>query len=457
MTCGWTTCSSCRRHSNSSAIGGRVRRLLRQRHALLPGADFDLRGQYSHNTGVLTNGGSNGGFETAHADNIEQATVATAMQSAGYTTGLFGKYLNGYPNTVSPAYIPPGWDSWASASKGNPYSEYNYTLNQNGSQVRYGDQPQDYGTDVYVGQAQAFISQAAQEKKPFFIYLAVYAPHQPATPAPQDTQGFPGLQAPRDPSFNETDVSDKPAYIAELPLLTARQQRNIDNLYRRRAQSLQDVDRSVAALVNTLQQSGELSSTYIIFTSDNGFHLGQHRMPSGKQTANEPDIHLPLLVRGPGITAGSHVPAIAGTSTSPPPSPRWAGHRCRTTRTAARCCPSWQADRHRTKGGELSAGTLGSEHRAPRSIRRRRTGARRSRPGRRNSLRRPPGSRRSPATSHHTGQNPAVPGHSDVSLRLRGIRDRRTGTLRSEPGSLGIDQPRGQRRSGAGERVAPAR
>jgi N-acetylglucosamine-6-sulfatase len=271
-----------------------------------------LRGQYSHNTGVLTNGGSNGGFETAHADDVETSTIATAMHDAGYETGLFGKYLNGYPNTVSPNYIPPGWDSWASASAGNPYSEYRYTLNQNGMQVRYADQPQDYGTDVYLGQTQTFISKAISDGKPFFAYLAVYAPHQPATPAPQDIDAFPGLQAPRDPAFDEADVSDKPEFIRRLPLLTTRQIANIDNLYRRRAASLLDVDRAVAALVNQLQQNGQLSNTYIIFTSDNGFHLGQHRMPAGKMTAYETDIHLPLLIRGPGVPAGKHVAALAG-------------------------------------------------------------------------------------------------------------------------------------------------
>ena len=184
-----------------------------------------LRGQYSHNTGVLTNGGSNGGFETAHADNLEQSTVATAMRDAGYTTALFGKYLNGYPNTVSPSYIPPGWDTWASSIKGNAYGEYKYTLNENGKPRFYGDQPQDYGTDVYVGQAKAFINQAAQKGQPFFAYLAVYAPHQPATPANQDLNTFPGLQAPRTAAFNEANVQRQapihPRPAAPQPATTA--------------------------------------------------------------------------------------------------------------------------------------------------------------------------------------------------------------------------------------------
>jgi N-acetylglucosamine-6-sulfatase len=271
-----------------------------------------LRGQYSHNTGVLTNGGTNGGFETAHAINVEKSTVATAMQSGGYTTGLFGKYLNGYPNTVSPSYVPPGWDTWSSSSKGNAYGEFNYTLNQNGTQVRYGSKPTDYGTDVYSRQTTAFIDHAKTAGTPFFAYLAVYAPHQPATPAPQDAKTFRGLQARRDPAYNEADVRDKPAFIRNLPLMSAQVQTRVDRLARRRAQSLQAVDRDVAALVAHLAQIGDLDNTYIVFTSDNGFHLGQHRMPAGKQTAYETDIHLPLLVRGPGVAAGSHVQAITG-------------------------------------------------------------------------------------------------------------------------------------------------
>ncbi|MGZ4704671.1 MAG: sulfatase family protein [Acidimicrobiales bacterium] len=271
-----------------------------------------LRGQYAHNTGVLTNGGTNGGFETAYATGVEQSTLATSMHDAGYTTGLFGKYLNGYPNTASPDYVPPGWDTWSSSSKGNAYGEFNYTLNQNGQQVDYGSAPEDYGTDVYSRQTTDFIDQAHSAGKPFFAYLAVYAPHQPATPAPQDAQAFPGLQAPRDGSYDEADVTDKPQFIQQLPPLGPQVQRRVDALARRRAQSLQAVDRDVAGIVDHLRQTGELDRTDIVFTSDNGFHLGQHRMPAGKQTAYETDIHLPLLVRGPGIAAGGHVQAITG-------------------------------------------------------------------------------------------------------------------------------------------------
>jgi arylsulfatase A-like enzyme len=103
-----------------------------------PSRTVILRGQYPHNTGVLTNNLPNGGFEKAYASGIESATAATLLHDAGYRTVLLGKYLNGYPDTASPSYIPPGWDEWYSPSAGNPYTEYNYTLNENGSQVVYG-------------------------------------------------------------------------------------------------------------------------------------------------------------------------------------------------------------------------------------------------------------------------------------------------------------------------------
>jgi len=271
-----------------------------------------LRGQYSHNTGVLTNGGTNGGFETAHATDVEKDTVATAMQAAGYKTGFFGKYLNGYPNTVSPSYVPPGWDTWSSSTKGNAYGEFNYTLNQNGTQISYGHEASDYGTDVYSRQTTSFIDDAKTTGTPFFAYLSVYAPHQPATPAPQDARAFPELQAPRDPAYDEADVTDKPQFIQDLAPLDDAAQQRIDAMARKRAQSLQAVDRDVAGLVDHLRAIGQLDNTVIIFTSDNGFHLGQHRMPAGKQTAYETDIHLPLLVRGPGIAPHSHVGALTG-------------------------------------------------------------------------------------------------------------------------------------------------
>jgi N-acetylglucosamine-6-sulfatase len=264
-----------------------------------------LRGQYPHNTGVLTNSLPDGGFEKAYADKLESATVATLLHGAGYRTVLLGKYLNGYPDTASPTYIPPGWDEWYSPSAGNPYSEYNYTLNENGTPVVYGATAADYLTDVIHRKAVDFINRgAANPNQPLFVYFASYAPHAPYTPAPRHAALFPNVKAPRPPSFNEPDVSGKPDYIKNRPLLTQAEINNIDAAYRNRLRALQAVDEAVADLITTLAANGRLSNTYIFFSSDNGYHMGEHRLLPGKYTPYETDLHVPLIVRGPGVPAG---------------------------------------------------------------------------------------------------------------------------------------------------------
>ncbi len=277
-----------------------------------PSRASTLRGQYAHNTGIWSNGGENGGFERAYGNGVEQDTVATRLHAAGYTTSLTGKYLNGYPNGARPDYVPPGWDNWASSVYGNAYSEYDYVLNQNQSYHVYQHHPRDYGTDVYMRLTDGFIRGAAHDHRPFFAYVPVYAPHQPATPAEQDASKFPTAVAPRTPSFDQADVSLMPRFIRHLPRFTPQETLAIDRLYRQRIRSLQAADRGVVRLVRTLRATHQLDNTYIVFSSDNGFHLGQHRMPAGKQTAYESDIHVPLLVRGPGVRARAHVQAMAG-------------------------------------------------------------------------------------------------------------------------------------------------
>jgi arylsulfatase A-like enzyme len=263
-----------------------------------------LRGQYSHNTGIETNSGANGGFATAYRNGLERSTIATWLQDAGYATAHFGKYLNGYPGPAPDAYVPPGWDEWYSAVAGDPYSQYDYTLNENGTFVAYGHEPGDYGTTVYTRKAQAFIGRAVAAGRPFFASLAVYAPHLPATPAPPDVDLFPGVQAPRTASYNEEDVSDKPLWLQAVPPMTKWMIANTDSAYRKRIQSLQSVDRAIGELIGTLRDTGQLDNTFIVFASDNGFHLGQHRLQQGKQTAYEEDVHVPIVVRGPGVPAG---------------------------------------------------------------------------------------------------------------------------------------------------------
>jgi len=230
-----------------------------------------LRGQYVHNHGVLGNGGPNGGFATFHRLGGEDSTVATWLHDAGYRTALLGKYLNGYPEDADPSYVPPGWDEWdalvAEAPAGGGYIDY--ALNENGRRVTYGSEPEDYSTDVLSAKATDFIARTTAADQPFFLYLAPFAPHAPSIPATRHAEAFAEARAPRSAAFNEADVSDKPSWVRDRPVLSDEQVAEIDAQYRDRLRTLLAVDEMVATLVQTLEATGELENTYLFFTSYN--------------------------------------------------------------------------------------------------------------------------------------------------------------------------------------------
>jgi arylsulfatase A-like enzyme len=271
-----------------------------------------LRGQYGHNTHILGNRPPDGGFENFYALSEEDSTIATWLQSAGYRTALIGKYLNGYPNGVDPTYVPPGWDEFYSLVKGDPMEMYSYTLNENGRLKKYGQKDKDYSTDVDARLAIDFVNRAASGGKPFFLYVAPYAPHGPAIPARRHTKLFIGAKVPQSPSFNEKDVRDKPGYVRDHKRSDEEDIKGLNRLYRRRLQTLQAVDEMVASLVTTLQAAGQLDRTYIFYSSDNGFLMGQHRLGAGKVAPYEESIKVPLVIRGPGVPAGRKIDKLAG-------------------------------------------------------------------------------------------------------------------------------------------------
>ncbi len=279
-----------------------------------PGRTTILRGQYVHNHGVFTNSPPSGGFERFQELGLENATLASALQGAGYRTALFGKYLNGFESDPDDLFVPQGWTEWFGVVAGSGYSNYGYTLNEGGTLVPYGSEADDYLTDVLAGHARAVVLRSLDLGQPFFLYFAPYVPHTPATPAPRHAQLFAGVTAPRTPSFNEADVSDKPALIANLPPLGALEILEIDGQYRRRLRSLQAVDEALADLIALLAANGQLDSTYFLFTTDNGYHMGQHRMPPTKYLAYEEDVLGPLVVRGPGVAAGRVVELPANSA-----------------------------------------------------------------------------------------------------------------------------------------------
>jgi arylsulfatase A-like enzyme len=286
-----------------------------------------LSGKYPHNHGVLSNEAPNGGFVKF----LDGDTLATRLQVEGYHTGLIGKYLNNYgtgPN--SPTYIPPGWDDWKALINAT-YSVFDYSMNHNGSMVNYGHAPADYQTAVLGDLAAASVTAGLATGKPLFLHVAPMAPHvEDWTIGPTLVDGFQENEDPwrwvarpdpRDqtgpkaawwsyianiltnyvrtlPSWNEADVSDKPAFMQNQAMDAA----DIgwsEVQYRTRLLCLLPVDDIVGKIAAALGPT-QLANTVFILASDNGFMLGEHRK-SQKLAAYEPSIRVPLYISGPGI------------------------------------------------------------------------------------------------------------------------------------------------------------
>ena len=267
-----------------------------------------LTGLYDHNHGVLGNALPDGGFEKFLWEGHEEDSIAVHLQEGGYQTGFFGKYLNGYPGDEGPTHVPPGWDEWY--GKLDEQKLYDYRVNENGEEVSYGREEEDFYTDVLSEQATDFVRRAAPGDTPFFAYVAPTAPHGPATPAERHKGTFADEEAPRPPSFDEKDISDKPPPVRDARHITEEETSDIDDYYRQRLESMLAVDEMVGSLVDELEAAGELENTYIFFTSDNGWFQGEHRIRSTKNRPYEESARVPLLARGPGVPAGSEVQGL---------------------------------------------------------------------------------------------------------------------------------------------------
>lgn len=267
-----------------------------------------LTGQYAHNNGVTTGNG----FLLLDGTR----TLAVWLHDAGYRTGLIGKYVNGYGrrNAGGPTLVPPGWSEWDATI---PFDQapYEYDLSENGTVVHYGGAPSDFKGTILTAKALDFLSRNAPSPVPFFLWVTYTSPHNvypfdggsyvgcdnAARPAPGDVDAFANAPVPKSPSFDEADVSDKPDDVSRLPGLGAGGAAEMERQIRCRLAALQYVDRAVAQMVGSLRDAGELNNTLIIFTSDNGMVLGEHRIPGSKIYPYEESIRVPLLMRGPRI------------------------------------------------------------------------------------------------------------------------------------------------------------
>jgi N-acetylglucosamine-6-sulfatase len=249
-----------------------------------------LRGQYPHNTGVISNYGPHGGVGAFEAARNDEDNLATRLDAAGYRTGLFGKYLNGYDG----GYVPPGWDEWhgwaGSYASGKIYE--NGRLNAN-------DLSRRHETDILGLRAESFVRGA--KGYPWFAYVAFKSPHNPTYTEPEYSDNYRGQRYPKSSAFDEADVSDKPNWVHQLSRISDQDRAKYNRRYRNRLRAMRSVDDAIAGLLRSLRETGQLDNTYVVLWNDNGYHMGQHRIPEGKRTVYEEDVRYPMVVRGPGV------------------------------------------------------------------------------------------------------------------------------------------------------------
>jgi arylsulfatase A-like enzyme len=250
-----------------------------------------LTGQYSHHTGVLENFGPH----SYPAFKDESNDLGVWMHNAGYETALVGKYINSYTDAYVDHRIPPGWDDWQVMDSSPMEAYYNYSINNNGRLVDYGNKPSDYSTTVLTHKAVHFIQGA---RHPFFLYFAPVAPHLPAIPAPKDRGKLENIAPIHSPAFNQKNIGKEPWRFWHKGLLSAAAQLYINHVRIRQEESLLALDRSVRSVVQALRARHELNRTVILYTSDNGFLWGEHRL-GGKIWPYEESTHVPLIVRTP--------------------------------------------------------------------------------------------------------------------------------------------------------------
>jgi N-acetylglucosamine-6-sulfatase len=285
-----------------------------------------ITGQYPHNHGVIDNRPDSGGGYGNLRD--PDRVLPAWLDAAGYDTALVGKWIHNYPDLTP----PPGWDQWRGLVPATAVSYYDYRLADSaGGVVPYGDGDADYQTDVLTRDyAVPYIQAHASDPDPFFLHVSYTAPHwgvgrndeagrrcaspKPfrfetarAKPAPRHANAFRHRKLPRPPSFNEEEIRDKPGSVRKADPIGRKERRDIARRYRCELASLLSVDEGVERIVAALDATGAAESTYVIFTSDNGYMNGEHRIRSGKVYPYEEAIRVPMLVRGPGIPAGARV------------------------------------------------------------------------------------------------------------------------------------------------------
>lgn len=296
-----------------------------------------LSGQYMHNHNVRGNLPPAGGWPAFHALGTEARALPTWLDDAGYYNVHVGKYMNNYTGIgQAPPLVPPGWDEWYGKISAWVPSvlgsaiHFNYSMREDPPVVGgvpcpsgdpkvpgqpftcdYGAGPSDYQTEVVRKKAVEAVERLSDSSNPFFLNVQFSAPHSPYDPAPGAEFAYASAAIAKPAAFNEKRISDKPRFLRRLPKLGKGKLNQITHRRRQRLSMLYSVDHAIASIATALLAERELNNTYLVFTSDNGYFSGEHRIRQGKYLPHEPSSHVPLMIRGPGIPAGGTSEVLA--------------------------------------------------------------------------------------------------------------------------------------------------
>jgi len=256
-----------------------------------------MTGQYGHNNGVLRN------FYPDLED--KKNVLPTWLQRRGYRTAHVGKFLNEFEDTpLGQGVVAPGWDLWFTQLERRRY--YDWKASKNGKVIHFGTDDRDQATTVTTRYAVNWTRRLVAKDRPFYLQADYYAPHTApgrdtrcsAAPVPeaQDEGLFGGVPLPNPPSFNQADVSEMPSFIRNKPQLTGEQIDRITRHYRCALEAVHGVDRGIGEIYDVIAAAGELDDTVFIFTSDNGYFYGEHRIDKGKPYPYAENIEMPLTI-----------------------------------------------------------------------------------------------------------------------------------------------------------------